>query len=97
MATTIIADNLNGYIHKSDKWFIELAKQTALPIFEDQVFAVLLMTKKLINYALKPWRPFLVKAQPVVLNKRPPQIAPYQLHLDWQMWFAAMDTPDDYP
>jgi hypothetical protein len=27
----------------------------------------------------------------------PPQIAPYQLRLDWQMWFAAMSTPNDYP
>ena len=26
-----------------------------------------------------------------------PQIAPYQLRLDWQMWFAAMGSPDQYP
>jgi Lipase maturation factor len=43
------------------------------------------------------WKPYIYKGLPVALNKRPPQIAPYQLHLDWQMWFAAMDTPDDYP
>ncbi|WP_235906492.1 lipase maturation factor family protein [Ginsengibacter hankyongi] len=43
------------------------------------------------------WKPYLYKALPVMPDKRPPQIAPYQLHLDWQMWFAAMDTPDDYP
>ena len=43
------------------------------------------------------WKPYLYKALPVELDKRPPQVAPYQLHLDWQMWFAAMDTPDDYP
>jgi len=24
-------------------------------------------------------------------------VAPYQLRLDWQMWFAAMATPQDYP
>ncbi len=29
---------------------------------------------------------------------RPPiQIAPYQPHLDWQLWFAAMETPHEYP
>jgi hypothetical protein len=43
------------------------------------------------------WRPYIYKGLPVELDKRPPQIAPYQLRFDWQMWFAAMDTPDDYP
>lgn len=43
------------------------------------------------------WKPYIYKGLPVALDKRPPQIAPYQLHLDWQMWFAAMATPDDYP
>jgi hypothetical protein len=43
------------------------------------------------------WKPYVYKGLPVALNKRPPQIAPYQLHLDWQMWFAAMDSPNDYP
>jgi hypothetical protein len=43
------------------------------------------------------WRPYIYKALPVLLDKRPPQIAPYQLRLDWQMWFAAMSTPDEYP
>ena len=33
----------------------------------------------------------------MALNRRPPQIAPYQPRLDWQMWFAAMDAPNDYP
>src|SRR5205823_5364777 len=43
------------------------------------------------------WKPYLYKGLPVLLDKRPPQIAPYQLRLDWQMWFAAMETPDEYP
>jgi len=43
------------------------------------------------------WIPYLYKGLPVLPDKRPPQIAPYQLRLDWQMWFAAMATPDDYP
>lgn len=43
------------------------------------------------------WKPYLYKGLPVLLNKRPPQIAPYQLRLDWQMWFASMSLPEDYP
>ncbi|MDB4904918.1 MAG: lipase maturation factor family protein [Mucilaginibacter sp.] len=43
------------------------------------------------------WKPYIYEALPVLLNKQPPQIAPYQPHLDWQMWFAAMSTPDQYP
>ncbi|MBE7171100.1 MAG: lipase maturation factor family protein [Williamsia sp.] len=43
------------------------------------------------------WKPYPYKGLPVALDKMPPQIAPYQLRLDWQMWFAAMSTPDEYP
>ena len=43
------------------------------------------------------WKPYIYKGLPVELNKRPPQIAPYQLRLDWQMWFASMSSPDEYP
>lgn len=43
------------------------------------------------------WKPYLYKGLPVLLDKMPPQVAPYQLRLDWQMWFASMSTPDQYP
>ena len=43
------------------------------------------------------WKPYIYEGLPVLTDKMPPQIAPYQLRLDWQMWFASMDTPDDYP
>jgi hypothetical protein len=43
------------------------------------------------------WKPYIYKGLPVKPDKKPPQIAPYQLHLDWQMWFAAMSTPEEYP
>jgi hypothetical protein len=43
------------------------------------------------------WKAYPYKGLPVSLDKRPPQIAPYQLRLDWQMWFAAMSTADEYP
>lgn len=43
------------------------------------------------------WKPYAYQALPVALNQRPKQIAPYQPRLDWQMWFASMSTPDQYP
>jgi hypothetical protein len=43
------------------------------------------------------WTDYPYKGLPDALDKRPPQVAPYQLRLDWQMWFAAMSTPDEYP
>jgi hypothetical protein len=43
------------------------------------------------------WKEYPYCALPVALNRRSPQIAPYQPRLDWQMWFAAMSTPDQYP
>jgi len=43
------------------------------------------------------WKPYIYKGLPVRLDKQPPQIAPYQPHLDWQMWFASMSTADQYP
>src|SRR5205085_8360325 len=41
------------------------------------------------------WKPYIYKGLPVLLNKRSPQIAPYQLRLDWQMWFASMSSPSE--
>ena len=43
------------------------------------------------------WKAYPYKGLPVALDERPPQIAPYQLRLDWQMWFAAMGPPNRYP
>ncbi len=43
------------------------------------------------------WKAYSYKALPVELNRMPRQIAPYQPRLDWQMWFASMGTPDEYP
>jgi len=43
------------------------------------------------------WKPYVYKYLPTLPDKSPPQIAPYQPHLDWQMWFAAMGTPEQYP
>ena len=43
------------------------------------------------------WKAYPYKGLPVDLYKHPPQIAPYQLRLDWQIWFASMSTADEYP
>jgi hypothetical protein len=43
------------------------------------------------------WKSYIYKGLPVLLDKRPPQVAPYQLRLDWQMWFASMSSASEYP
>jgi len=43
------------------------------------------------------WQPYIYKGLPVLAGDNPPQVAPYQLRFDWQMWFAAMSSPEDYP
>jgi len=36
------------------------------------------------------WKAYEFKGKPGDPQRMPPQIAPYHLRLDWQMWFAAM-------
>jgi hypothetical protein len=43
------------------------------------------------------WKEYEFKAKPGDPNRRPPFIAPYQPRLDWQIWFAAMASPEEYP
>jgi hypothetical protein len=43
------------------------------------------------------WREYEFPAKPGDPRRRPPIIAPYQPRLDWQIWFAAMATPREYP
>jgi len=43
------------------------------------------------------WKPYIYKGQPVLLDKRPPQIAHYQLRLDRQRCFASMSSSEEYP
>jgi hypothetical protein len=43
------------------------------------------------------WKEYTFAAAPCALDRPPIQIAPYQPHLDWQLWFAAMATWRDYP
>jgi hypothetical protein len=43
------------------------------------------------------WRAYEFKGKPGDPMRMPPQIAPYQLRLDWQMWFAAMSRYTSEP
>jgi len=43
------------------------------------------------------WREYEFRGKPGDPLRRAPQIAPYHLRLDWLMWFAAMDSPENHP
>jgi hypothetical protein len=43
------------------------------------------------------WREYEFKAKPGDPKRRPRQVAPYHLRLDWLMWFAAMSRPYAHP
>jgi len=44
------------------------------------------------------WRTYTFKGKPTDPERRPPQVAPYHLRLDWQLWFAAMTpSPRQHP
>jgi hypothetical protein len=43
------------------------------------------------------WREYEWKCKPGDPARRPCWISPYHLRLDWQVWFAAMGTPEDAP
>jgi len=43
------------------------------------------------------WKEYPFVGLPGDPARSSPQIAPYQPHLDWQLWFAAMSSPREYP
>src|SRR6185503_4569443 len=43
------------------------------------------------------WLAYQLPCQPGDPDRRPCVIAPYQPRLDWQIWFAAMSSPDEEP
>src|SRR3954463_9398847 len=43
------------------------------------------------------WKEYEFKAKPGDPNRRPAIVAPYQPRIDWQIWFAAMASPAQYP
>jgi len=69
--------------------FGTVGRERPVIIFEgsDSADSVTATDWKEYPYVGSPWDPKL----------RPPFIAPYQPHLDWQLWFAAMADPREYP
>ena len=43
------------------------------------------------------WREYQFKGKPGDPRRRPPQVAPYHLRLDWLMWFAALSPQYGQP
>jgi hypothetical protein len=43
------------------------------------------------------WKEYEFYGKPGDLSRTPPQIAPYHLRLDWEMWFAAMSDYSENP
>lgn len=42
----------------------------------------------------REWREYALPYKPGDLSRRPGWVAPFQPRLDWQLWFAALETPD---
>jgi hypothetical protein len=43
------------------------------------------------------WLPYEFKWKPGDVKRAPGWCAPHQPRLDWQMWFAALETPQENP
>ncbi len=43
------------------------------------------------------WREYAFPCKPGDVMRRPCVIAPFQPRLDWEMWFAALQSPEDHP
>ncbi|MEK7072244.1 MAG: lipase maturation factor family protein, partial [Patescibacteria group bacterium] len=43
------------------------------------------------------WKEYEFIAKPTNIHRKLPVIAPYQPRIDWQIWFAAMETPSQNP
>ena len=46
---------------------------------------------------LTEWKEYEFHGKPGDPDRRPAWFAPYQHRIDWQIWFAAMQRPDDNP
>jgi hypothetical protein len=54
-------------------------------------------TDEFIPNEVAKWQPYEFKVKPGDLKRRPAIITPYHHRLDWQIWFAAMASPNAYP
>ncbi len=50
-------------------------------------------TRDAVTTPSTQWQPYEFKAKPGDPHRRPRQVAPYHLRLDWLMWFAALGSP----
>ncbi len=44
-----------------------------------------------------PWKEYEFKGKPGAPRRRPPFVSPYHYKIDWQMWFAAMNSYRHHP
>lgn len=49
------------------------------------------------NYLDGKWKEYEFHYKPGNVSQKPPIVAPHQPRLDWQMWFAALSTPERHP
>jgi hypothetical protein len=54
-------------------------------------------TDETLLTASTKWREYEFKGKPGDPRRRPPQISPYHLRLDWLMWFAAFSSYNQQP
>jgi hypothetical protein len=45
----------------------------------------------------REWRAYEFRHKPGELSRRPTWVAPHQPRLDWQLWFAALGSPNQNP
>jgi hypothetical protein len=45
----------------------------------------------------RDWREYILPYKPGPLSHRPAWVAPHQPRLDWQLWFAALGSPESNP
>ena len=45
----------------------------------------------------RTWKAYEFRWKPGAVERRPPFVAPHQPRLDWQMWFAALETCQENP
>jgi lipase maturation factor 1 len=45
----------------------------------------------------RDWREYPLPYKPGALGSRPAWVAPHQPRLDWQLWFAALGSPENNP
>ena len=53
--------------------------------------------RRAVRTSASEWRAYEFPCKPGDPQRRPCIVSPFQPRLDWQIWFAAMATPDQYP